>query len=297
MNKEREHDSFRTSTDIYGGVDADYETHFFTDDGMQPVYGPDGGAAEKTEAEEPPKRRRKKKRRKKHYMLRLILILIAAAAIFLILRSPLFDISYIRVEGNSLLSDEEIIEMAGVAEGDNMFSVSSRKVRNTLEENAYIASAEIDRQIPDTYVIKIEENKPTLAIKFQENYVILDEDGTAIDYSENSQTATILSGISITEYEIGRIPTLQEGCDLSAVLAMLRDVNDSGLYFKRMEMVTSTSVKANITDTLLCQGECADIAENVESIKAAVYDLGQKGVSRGVIYISGDGYAAFNPVI
>ena len=230
-------------------------------------------------------------------MLRLILILIAAAAIFLILRSPLFDISYIRVEGNSLLSDEEIVEMAGVAEGDNMFSVSSRKVRNTLEENAYIASAEIDRQIPDTYVIKIEENKPTLAIKFQENYVILDEDGTAIDYSENSQTATILSGISITEYEIGRIPTLQEGCDLSAVLAMLRDVNDSGLYFKRMEMVTSTSVKANITDTLLCQGECADIAENVESIKAAVYDLGQKGVSRGVIYISGDGYAAFNPVI
>ena len=180
-----------------------------------------------------------------------------------------------------------------------MFSVSSRKVRNTLEENAYIASAEIDRQIPDTYVIKIEENKPTLAIKFQENYVILDEDGTAIvGYSDfASQTATILSGISITEYEIGRIPTLQEGCDLSAVLAMLRDVNDSGLYFKRMEMVTSTSVKANITDTLLCQGECADIAENVESIKAAVYDLGQKGVSRGVIYISGDGYAAFNPVI
>ena len=29
MNKEREHDSFRTSTDIYGGVDADYRDAFF----------------------------------------------------------------------------------------------------------------------------------------------------------------------------------------------------------------------------------------------------------------------------
>ena len=297
MKKEREHDSFRTSTDIYGGVDADYETHFPADNGEQPEYAPDGESTEETEAEEPVKRRRKKKRRKKHYMLRLILILIAAGIVFLLLRSPLFEISYIRVEGNSLLSDEEIIEMAGVSEGDNMFSVSSRKVRKALEENAYIASVKIDRQIPDTYVIEIKEKKPTLAIRFQQNYVILDENGTAIDYSEDSQTATILSGISVTEYEIGRVPSLQEGCDLSAVLSMLEKVNDSGLYFKRMEMVTATSVKANITDTLLCQGECTDIAENVESIKASVYDLAQRGVSRGVIYISGDGYAAFNPVI
>ncbi len=89
------------------------------------------------------------------------------------------------------------------------------------------------------------------------------------------------------------MPGLSDGCDLSALLSMLEKVNDAGFYFKRVEMVTSTSVRASITDTLLCQGDCVDIAENVESIKAAVYDLGQRGVSRGVIYVSGDGYAAF----
>ena len=297
MNKERERDSFRTSTDIYGGVDADYETYFPAEAGETQESASAENPSEETEAEAPGKKRRKKKRRKKHYMLRLLLILIAAAAVFLLLRSPLFEISYIQVEGNSLLSDEEIIEMAGVTEGDNMFSVSSRKIVKILEGNAYVDSADIDRRIPDTYVINIKEKKPTLAIKYRGNYVILDEKGTVIDSAEDSRTATILNGISITEYETGSVPGLSDGCDLSALLSMLEKVNDAGFYFKRVEMVTSTSVRASITDTLLCQGDCVDIAENVESIKAAVYDLGQRGVSRGVIYVSGDGYAAFNPVI
>ena len=83
----------------------------------------------------------------------------------------------------------------------------------------------------------------------------------------------------------------------TALLNMINKVNESGLYFKRIEMLTATSVKANITDTLLCQGECINIAENTEELKAAIYDLGQKQVSRGVINVSGDGYASFNPVI
>ncbi len=306
MNKDRENDSFRTSTDIYGGIDTDYETQFPPYNAEETEYGAEYGGEISGDAgdgegaaENPPRegRRRKKKRKKKHYMLRLVLILLAAAAVFLLLRSPLFEISFIQVEGNTLLSDEEIIELAGVKEGDNMFALSSRKVTGALEKNAYIASAKIDRQIPDTYVIKIEEKKPTLAVKYKEGYVILDEKGTAIDYTEESKTATVLTGINITKYEIGEVPSMEDGCDLSSLLHMLGKVNESGLYFKRAEMITATSVKANITDTLLCQGECSDIASNVESIKAAVYDLGQRGVSRGVIHVSDDGYAAFNPVI
>ena len=67
-------------------------------------------------------------------MLRLALILAAAAAFVLLLRSPLFDISVIEVEGNQLMSDGEIIEMTGVKEGDNLFSISSRKVKAKLKK-------------------------------------------------------------------------------------------------------------------------------------------------------------------
>ena len=301
MNNDRENDSFRTSTDIYGGSDTDYDTQFVPYNGEDEVYevigGPEEAGQYQEEKSPAEKKRKKKKRRKKHYMLRLVLIIAALVAVFLTLRSPLFEISFIQVEGNTLMSDEEIIELAGVSEGDNMFAVSSRKVKAALTKNAYIASANIDRKIPDIYVIKVEENIPTLAVKYQEKYVILDEEGRAIDYAEDARSATILTGINITEYEIGQTPSVEGGCDFNSLLSMINKVNASGLYFKRIEMLTPTSVKAAVTDTLLCQGECNDISENVEALKVAIYDLGQKGVSRGVVHISGDGYASFNPVI
>lgn len=295
MNNDRENDSFRTSTDIYGGMDTDYNTQYIPFDAEED-FESGGGDAEFGNAPES-KKKRKKKRRKKHYMLRLALILAAAAAFVLLLRSPLFDISVIEVEGNQLMSDGEIIKMTGVKEGDNLFSISSRKVKAKLKKNAYIASAGIDRKIPDTYVIKIEEKIPTLAVKYKSKYVILDEEGRAIDYAEDVRGATVLTGVSVSKYEIGEIPAVNDGCDFTALLNMINKVNESGLYFKRIEMLTATSVKANITDTLLCQGECINIAENTEELKAAIYDLGQKQVSRGVINVSGDGYASFNPVI
>lgn len=297
MNNDRENESFRTSTDIYGGIDTDYTAQFTI-----PAAEEDAGEAGEFWSEDddtavPEVKKKKKKRRKKHYMLRLVVILAAAAALILVIRSPLFNISVIEVEGNRLMGDAEIIEQAGVCEGQNMFTLRSGKVKTRLLQNPYIASAGIDRHIPDTYVIKVQEKIPTLAVKFRDKYVIMDENGRAIDHAEDVRGATILTGVTITEYTEGEVPAFGDGCDFPALLSMINEVNKSGLYFKKVQMLTASSVKANITDTLLCQGECDDIAENTEAIKVAVYDLGQKQVSRGIINVSGDGYASFNPVI
>ena len=133
MNNDRENDSFRTSTDIYGGMDTDYNTQYIPFDAEED-FESGGGDAEFGNAPES-KKKRKKKRRRKHYMLRLALILAAAAAFVLLLRSPLFDISVIEVEGNQLMSDGEIIEMTGVKENTDTESsggVKYSKAEKTL---------------------------------------------------------------------------------------------------------------------------------------------------------------------
>mgnify|MGYP006864496312 CR=1 FL=1 len=43
MNNDRENDSFRTSTDIYGGIDTDYDTQFVPYNGEDEVYEVIGG--------------------------------------------------------------------------------------------------------------------------------------------------------------------------------------------------------------------------------------------------------------
>lgn len=299
MDNDRENDSFRTSTDIYGGSDADYDFTYTPNIEEDEVYvsGDEKVPLEEADGQPSDRKKKKKKRRKKHYMLRLIAIVVIIAVCIAVLRSPLFDISVIRVEGNTLLTEAEIIEIAGVSRGMNMFSIRSGRVKASLEKNAYIASAEIDRQIPDTYVITIHEKNPTFAVKYDDGYVIIDDDGTVIDFAKDSQSATLLTGVQLAQYKIGDIPAFKEGCDFALLIDMIQKINASGLYFKKVEVLTPTSVKASITDTLLCQGECVDLSANVEGIKAAVYDLGQRGVKRGVIHVSSTGYASFNPVI
>ena len=60
MNNDRENDSFRTSTDIYGGMDTDYNTQYIPFDAEED-FESGGGDAEFGNAPES-----KKKRKKKH---------------------------------------------------------------------------------------------------------------------------------------------------------------------------------------------------------------------------------------
>ena len=64
MNNDRENDSFRTSTDIYGGMDTDYNTHYIPFDAEED-FDSGGGYAEFWNSPEPKKKRKKKGKRKK----------------------------------------------------------------------------------------------------------------------------------------------------------------------------------------------------------------------------------------
>ena len=55
MNNDRENDSFRTSTDIYGGMDTDYNTQYIPFD-AEDDFESDGGDAEFGNAPDPKKK-------------------------------------------------------------------------------------------------------------------------------------------------------------------------------------------------------------------------------------------------
>ena len=66
MNNDRENDSFRTSTDIYGGMDTDYNTQYIPFDAEED-FESGGGDAEFGNAPEPKKKRKKKAKEKTLY--------------------------------------------------------------------------------------------------------------------------------------------------------------------------------------------------------------------------------------
>ena len=279
-----------TQTDIYSGYDTAYDTMSWqTDD--------EKAKAQSAEPEKPaaPAKKRKK-RRKKHYLLRFLVLIALIAGAYVFLTSPVFSIDQITIEGNTLMSDDDIIKLSGVKVGDNMFERTGHKVKEALTENKYIADVKVSRELPNIYKIKITERQPVIAVSYNGKYIILDEEGYAVDEADSTMHATLVTGIKIKKYELGEIPKFDDSANFKEASELIKAVNDSGMFFKKVELGSSMTVKGYVTDTMVCSGQSSDIISQLEEIKAVLYDLDQKGIKRGVIRVGSDNYISFSPI-
>lgn len=241
------------------------------------------------------KKRKRKKRRKKHYVLRFVLFCAVVLGAIVFLRSDFFTVELIKVENNSIITEDQILEMSGLETGQNIFHSSSLKAKKEIEKNPYIAHASVHRKLPNVLVIRVREKEAIASIEKKDEYVILDADGTVIDQSRTNMYTTVISGIKLKKFQVGEVPEVDNPVRLENALKLIRSVNDSGMYFKRLNVMSSLTVEGYLTDNLLCSGMPDDILENLEGIKVILYDLNQKGIERGTIIIGKDGLASFSP--
>lgn len=269
----------------FGGFDTDYSgnNEFAEESGS-------GTSAQPLSRKE--KKRLLKSRRKK------ILLGLLGAVLFCILisRTPLFAVSEIIVKDNIMFTDEDIIASSGMAVGDNIFKMSKRKIRKTvMQNNPYMVNVKVDRKLPDVLVMTVEENDPVLAIPCGEQFLILDSEGLAVEMRDDTLTATLLTGIEIKSYSIGEPPDVSDKQSLKLILRMVNDVNQQGVFFRQVDIPSPLAIQAYVTESLSCYGSSEAIRENVEGLKALLYDLNLKGYPSGVIYMGDDGYATFSP--
>jgi len=88
----------------------------------------------------------------------LPLILIAAFA--LASYTPLFAARDVRIEGATTLSRQQVLALAGIGPGTNVFHLDANAVESALMSDPRVASATIERHLPGTVVIQIVERTP-----------------------------------------------------------------------------------------------------------------------------------------
>lgn len=292
MDDENKYDGYVTPSDIFGGYDTSYESEERREEKIPPEI-------EKRRA----KRQKKLEKRRKRQRSRRKRTLIAAAVIiavllsgYLLLSSSLFTISEIEVKNNVMKTDKELISESGVKVGDNIFSHTGHSVKKAImAKNKYISNVTVSRRLPNEYIIIVMEHVPTAAIQYKGKYLILDEKGRVIGKEDTQITATEINGIKIKSYEQGSVPKTNADDELTNMMDLINKVNASGLFFKKLEVMSSLTVHGYVTDTLICSGAPDDITADLEGLKAVIYDLGQKGYTAGTINIGSDGYATFSP--
>ena len=242
-------------------------------------------------------KRKKKKRRKKRPFLTLFIIVLIIAGAVLILKSDLFSVTKIEVQGNQYFTPSQVIEMSGIETGSNLvFEVKARAAARTLQQSPYIKSAKVDKVPMGTVVIKVEEREEYAAVESEGRYVIIDPDGTVLRIAEEEPKITVLEGIALSEAEEGKPLKAEQSYMLTGTLKILDETNKQDLYFKKIYF-SSAVVKAYIYDHYYVEGTPDGILSNLPAIKQLAEEHYRQDINKGVIKVGTGGELFFDPRI
>ncbi len=97
-----------------------------------------------------------------------------------LLHTPVMQITEIRISGNRHFDDARIESMSGIRPGDNSMAVHIKKVEAALEQNPWIDSVSIRRELPHTVHITVDEREPVFWVQQDNAVYYADQKGQAI---------------------------------------------------------------------------------------------------------------------
>jgi len=127
-----------------------------------------------------------RKRRRRVVFFRLVLLLtLIVIAISYAFKADFFTIGLINIEGNSVLTNNLIVNASRINLGENIFRIKTSDSKNEIESLPYIKNVRIKRKLPDTINIAIEERVAVVQIKTLANYILIDDEGFILEIIDN----------------------------------------------------------------------------------------------------------------
>jgi cell division protein FtsQ len=132
--------------------------------------------------------KRKRRSVKRKFFFALWILLFFAFFIFLIwgfnyfYNSNYFKISSIKVTGNEKYQEQEILEIAELVYGLNVFEADKKKIEDALlEKLIWLKSASMKKIFPDRIEITVTERKPFVKAVYGADYYIIDNEGIVLE--------------------------------------------------------------------------------------------------------------------
>lgn len=102
-----------------------------------------------------------------------------------------FAVTSVEVDGNERLAEHEVLQIAGIELGQNVFDVTPSQAKERLEDASWIAEAMVTRRLPGTLRVSIRERRAVAVLALgAHNFLVGDdasvfktvEPGDVIDY-------------------------------------------------------------------------------------------------------------------
>lgn len=164
----------------------------------------------KPNTSKPNKQNKKQVNKKKNVKIRrkiaaFLGLLIFCIIIFnIVIFSNLFKIRKITVINNSKLNAEEIIQNSGLKIGNKLFRPSSGKIKNKVQENAYIEHAKITKKINGEVIIDVQERTPAYMLQLEDGYGYINNQGYILEVTQIAMELPIIKGYETQDISAGK---------------------------------------------------------------------------------------------
>ena len=220
--------------------------------------------------------RKKKANRRLVFYMTIFFFLIS---IIIYLQSPLSEVKQITVQNNAFVPDEEIVEISGLSEKQNIWAIDFAAVEETLENNPIIDTVTVDRKLPSTVAITVQEKEIIGILETEEGiYLPVLESGELlemVEYQSFTGEAPLLIGFTDQEYlakaanELNKLP---------------KDILDliSEMYWQPTED-NKNNVLFYMNDGFIVQSSIRDFADGMTIYPSVVSQLDPE--VKGVIHM------------
>lgn len=240
--------------------------------------------------------KKKRKKRKARLILAMIILVIGGINAYL-LTSPSFKIQEISVKGNEQLSNQEIIQLAEVKNGDNIFSKLGIVMKVRLKQNGYIEDAQINKIYLNRIEIRVKERQKQFQIKMgTEGYIYIDEQGYLLEYATDKLEIPTIIGMDITQANLETMHRLGEK-DLNKMENILQ-IREECKKIEIADKITQLQVKDEYIVSLENDGITINLGD-ASNLKNRIYYvsaiLKQEAGNKGTIYVNGNFNEGFSP--
>lgn len=218
-----------------------------------------------------------KKKAKGNMVQSVLFIFMALLAVYILLRSPLFEIRNIVITGTQHLQKDTVLDAVGIRRGENIFNVKVKDAEQRLQLISLIQSAKVERKLPSTIDIQIAERVPVALLYAKDGFIQVDGEGIYLQKgSLDDKNLPILSGITCTATTPGK-PV--QGKELDAALQVVKQMPPELLpNLSEVNISEQNGVRLYTLDGVQCQlGPPLEVSEKCRLLVNILQELKAQG--------------------
>ena len=234
------------------------------------------------------------KPRKNHVVRGLLRFLAVAFGVGILVRSVLFTVRAVQVSGNVNMTEAQVLSVAGISLGANMFELDETEIARRVNANHYLSFEKLRLDWPDGVTLFVRERVPCAYANAYGMLYILADDGTVLEDSNDIDTLPdlpVVRGFREGDVVVGRKIAPEASEKLVAYKELIAELQTQE-YLEQISVLNISDVDNIYLETTdhytVEMGDSSDMRAKVGAMRAVVDKLREMGKESGIINVADD---------